>query len=78
MKVNRRVIKTELELKQLLDEMYQVAKDGGSFYGLTEMLPNEEAVITAIHNIKSNHGSISLPLKTERIVSSISIQRLSL
>ena len=57
MKVNRRVIKTELELKQLLDEMYQVAKDGGSFYGLTEMLPNEEAVITAIHNIKSNHGS---------------------
>lgn len=57
MKVNRRVIKTELELKQLLDEMYQVAKDGGSFYGLTEMLPNEKAVITAIHNIKSNHGS---------------------
>ena len=57
MKVNRRVIKTELDLKRLLDEMYQVAKNGGSFYGLTEMLSNEEAVITAIHNIKSNHGS---------------------
>lgn len=57
MKVNRRVIKTEGNLKQLLDEMYQEAKKGGSFYGLTEMLFNEEVITTAIHNIKSNHGS---------------------
>lgn len=62
MKVNRRVIKTETELKQLLDEMYKVAKDGGSFYGLTEMLVNEEAVISAIHKIKGNHGSKTVGL----------------
>lgn len=57
MKVNRRVIRNEAELKQLLDEMYQSAKAGTSFYGLTEMLTNEELIITAMHNIKSNHGS---------------------
>ena len=57
MKVNRRVIRNEAELKQLLDEMYQSAKAGRSFYGLTEMLTNEELIITAMHNIKSNHGS---------------------
>lgn len=57
MKVNRRVIRNEAELKQLLDEMYQSAKAGRSFYGLTEMLTNEEIIITAMHNIKSNHGS---------------------
>lgn len=57
MKVNRRVIRSEGELKQLLDEMYQKAKDGDSFYGLVEMLTNEEAVVSAIHKIKGNHGS---------------------
>ena len=57
MKVNRRVIRSEDELKQLLDEMYQRAKEGGSFYGLIEMLTNEEAVVSAIHKIKGNHGS---------------------
>ena len=49
--------KTETELKQLLDEMYQKAKDGGSFYGLADMPVNEQAVISAIHKIKGNHGS---------------------
>lgn len=57
MKVNRRVIMTEENLKQLLDEMYQEASNGGNFYGITEMLTNKEVITTAIHNIKSNQGS---------------------
>lgn len=57
MKVNRRVIQTEQELSELLDDMYQAAKSGDSFFGIAEMLFNKEAIITAMHNIKSNQGS---------------------
>ena len=55
--------KTETELRTLLDELYlqsKKAREEGkypSFKGLLEIMSAETTIITAIHNIKSNHGS---------------------
>lgn len=55
--------KTETELRTLLDELYQQsrkARQGGkypAFKGLLEIMSAETTIVTAIHNIKSNHGS---------------------
>ncbi len=55
--------KTETELRDILDKMYQYSKeafDTGSrpaFKGLLEIMSAEMTIVTAIHNIKSNHGS---------------------
>ncbi|WP_240420323.1 group II intron reverse transcriptase/maturase [Paenibacillus periandrae] len=57
MKVNRLVIRTEEELNSTRDRMFHEAKDGKSFFGLVELMKNKQAIITAIHNIKSNKGS---------------------
>lgn len=58
MKVKRQEITCESDLKRTLDEMYRRAKEGKEpFYDLVELLLNEELMITAIHNIKSNKGS---------------------
>lgn len=57
MKVNRLEINSEKELRDKLDEIYQKAKRGKHFYGVLELIKNEQVVLTAIHNIKSNRGS---------------------
>lgn len=55
--------KTETELRKTLDELYQHSKEAhgaGSrpaFKGLLEIMSAEATIMTAIHNIKSNHGS---------------------
>ena len=55
--------KTETELRKTLDKLYQHSKEicdaGGrpAFKGLLEIMSAEATIITAIHNIKSNHGS---------------------
>ena len=55
--------KTETELREIQDKLYQHSKevyDAGRrpvFKGLLEIMSAEAAIITAIHNIKSNHGS---------------------
>ena len=55
--------KTETELRETLDKLYQHSKEvhdkGGkpAFKGLLELMSAETTIITAIHNIKSNHGS---------------------
>ncbi len=55
--------KTETELRNTLDELFRISKeahDAGnrpSFKGLLELITAETTVITAVHNIKSNHGS---------------------
>ena len=55
--------KTETELRTLLDELYlqsKKAREGRnhpSFKGLLEIMSAETTIVTAIHNIKSNHGS---------------------
>ena len=55
--------KTETELRITLDKLYQHSKevyDAGkrpAFKGLLEIMSAETTIITAIHNIKSNHGS---------------------
>lgn len=48
---------TEAELKQTLDFLYEKSKEGIAFTGLVEAMVNEVTIVTAIHNIKSNHGS---------------------
>ncbi len=55
--------KTESELREIQDKLYQHSKEicdaGGrpAFKGLLEIMSAEATIITAIHNIKSNHGS---------------------
>ena len=55
--------KTETELREIQDKLYQHSKEahdaGGrpAFKGLLEIVSAEATIITAIHNIKSNHGS---------------------
>ena len=54
---------TETELRETLDKLYQHSKGvhdrGGkpAFRGLLELMSAETTIVTAIHNIKSNHGS---------------------
>ena len=55
--------KTETQLRGIQDKLYQHSKEvydaGGrpAFKGLLEIMSAEATIITAIHNIKSNHGS---------------------
>ena len=55
--------KTETQLREIQDKLYQHSKEvyeaGGrpSFKGLFEIMSAEPTIMTAIHNIKSNHGS---------------------
>ena len=55
--------KTETELHEIQDKLYQHSKEvhntGGrpAFKGLLEIMSAEATIITAIHNIKSNRGS---------------------
>ena len=55
--------KTETELREIQDKLYQHSKevfDAGrrpAFKGLLEIMSAEATIITAIHNIKSNRGS---------------------
>ena len=54
---------TETQLREIQDKLYQHSKEvydaGGrpAFKGLLEIMSAEATIITAIHNIKSNHGS---------------------
>ena len=55
--------KTETQLREIQDALYQHSKEvyeaGGrpAFKGLLEIMSAESTIITAIHNIKGNHGS---------------------
>ena len=55
--------KTETQLREIQDKLYQHSKkiyeSGGcpAFKGLLEIMSAEPTIITAIHNIKSNRGS---------------------
>ena len=55
--------KTETQLREIQDKLYQHSKEvhdaGGrpAFKGLLEIMSAKATIITAIHNIKSNHGS---------------------
>lgn len=52
-------VESEYALKSILDTLYKHSKEGKSFTGLYELIKNEHTIITAIHNIKSNKGSIT-------------------
>ena len=55
--------KTETQLREIQDRLYQQSKevyDAGrcpAWKGLLEIMSAETTIVTAIHNIKSNHGS---------------------
>ena len=55
--------KEETELRAIQDELYRTSKEavaeGGrpTFKGLIELMASEVTIMTAIHNIKANHGS---------------------
>ena len=56
-------LKTETELREMLDELYATSKNAyekgkrPSIKGLVEIITAEATIVTAIHNIKSNKGS---------------------
>src|SRR2546430_2175858 len=57
MKVHRLNVKTEAQLQQVQDQMYQEASNGKrNFYGLLELAINPVTIITAIHRVKANKG----------------------
>lgn len=57
MKVQRLNVKTETQLQQVQDQMYQEARNGKrNFYGLLELATNPITIITAIHRVKANKG----------------------
>ena len=49
--------KSEAELKDTLDFIYNQSSKGKSFHGIIEVELSEVTIITAIYNIKSNKGS---------------------
>ncbi|MEK5400107.1 group II intron reverse transcriptase/maturase [Paenibacillus odorifer] len=50
-------IQTEKELRETLDLLFAHSKKGKSFTGILELVSNDQTIITAIHNIKSNTGA---------------------
>lgn len=57
--------RTEQELRLLQDKLYTLSKQAlangqrPSFKGLLEVISSETVILTAIHKIKANHGSIT-------------------
>ena len=45
---------SEKDLKSFQDFLYKKSKQNVAFTGLIEAISNEQTIITAIHNIKSN------------------------
>jgi group II intron reverse transcriptase/maturase len=52
-------VHSEGELRNTLDLLYAKSKEGKSFTGILELATNEQVIVTAIHNIKSNRGSLT-------------------
>lgn len=50
-------VKNEEQLQNTLDTIYDNSKQNIEIYDLIELMKNEQIIITAIHNIKSNKGS---------------------
>jgi group II intron reverse transcriptase/maturase len=50
-------VASETELNAELDRLYLESGKGKSFTGILELASNEQTIITAIHNMKSNKGS---------------------
>jgi len=50
-------VASETELNNELDRLYRESKAGKSFTGILELASNEQTIVTAIHNMKSNKGS---------------------
>lgn len=53
------VIENEKQLVNVLDKIYENSKKNTEFYDLVEVMKNEQTIIIAIHNIKSNKGSFT-------------------
>ncbi|USK62231.1 group II intron reverse transcriptase/maturase [Peribacillus asahii] len=53
------MIRSEQELKNTIDELYEHAKQGKSFTGILELIMNEQTIISAVHKLKSNGGAVT-------------------
>lgn len=60
-------IESEYDLKQTLDKLYEASSEGKSLNGLYEVIINEHNIITAIHDIKSNKGSMTAGIDKKTI-----------
>lgn len=65
--LKRYVIESESQLVDVLDKIYNNAKVNTEFYDLIEIMKNEQTIITAIHNIKSNKGSMTVGIDNNDI-----------
>ncbi|MCA1064623.1 group II intron reverse transcriptase/maturase (plasmid) [Rossellomorea sp. AcN35-11] len=53
----KNTIQNEQQLKETLDELYAMSKEGKSFTGLLELITNEQTIVSAVHKLKANSGS---------------------
>lgn len=65
--LKRYVIESESQLIDVLDKMYANSKKDIEFYDLIEIMKNEQTIITATHNIKSNKGSMTVGIDNNDI-----------
>lgn len=55
-------------MQNTLDEMYDLAKNNNEpFYNLIELMKNQQTIMTALHNIKSNKGSKTVGIDNKTI-----------
>jgi len=67
MRLKRQVITNEKQLKDTLDEMYKRSGNNEDFFDFIELMKNEETIMTAIHKIKSNKGSMTTGIDNKDI-----------
>lgn len=60
MRDKRLPIKSETQLREKLDNLYEISSNSNKpFFNLVEIMKEEQTIKTAIHNIKSNKGSFT-------------------
>jgi len=65
--LKRYVIENESQLINVLDKIYENAKINTEFYDIIDVMKNEQTIITAIHNVKSNKGSMTVGIDNKDI-----------
>lgn len=77
-RLQRYEVKNEQQLQEVLDKIHTFAKQKTEFYDLIELMKNEQTIITAIHNIKSNKGSKTAGIDKKEINAHLQMDTLRL
>jgi RNA-directed DNA polymerase len=69
------LVTSEADLRASLDTIYANSKNGKSFTGILELAMNEQTIISAIHNIKSNRGAKTAGIDKRTVDHYLQMQR---